>query len=74
VLPVLRTKEITKAGGTAAWANMTEALELAVPAYTKAIKAKDEETVGWARGKLALFVGGCCDEREFRSPREVVEL
>ncbi len=55
-LPAMRTTELD-AGGTAYWGNTTEALALAVPAYTQAVKAKDEETVGFARGKIALFIG-----------------
>lgn len=52
----MRTKDLD-VGGTAYWSNTTEALELAVPAYTQAIKNKEEETVAFARNKLALFIG-----------------
>lgn len=54
----LRTKDLD-VGGTAYWSNTTEALELAVPAYTQAIKNKEEETVAFARNKVALFIGKC---------------
>jgi len=52
----LRTKELD-VDGKAYWSNTTEAFELAVPAYTQAIKQKDEELVEFARGKIALFIG-----------------
>jgi hypothetical protein len=55
-LPVMRTKELDR-GGTAYWSNTTEALSLAVPRYTQAIKDKEEDIVGFARNKLALFIG-----------------
>lgn len=56
----LRTKDLDL-GGKAYWSNITDALELAVPAYTQAIKHKDEELVEFARGKLALFIGSSHD-------------
>jgi hypothetical protein len=52
----MRTKELD-VGGTAYWSNTTEALSLALPAYTQAIKNKDEEVVAFARNKVALFIG-----------------
>lgn len=55
-LPIMRTQDLDQ-GGTPYWANNTEALEMAVPAFTMAIKDRDEEMVSWARGKVALFVG-----------------
>lgn len=55
-LPVMRTRDLDK-GGTAYWNDTTEVMDLAVPAYTQAIKSKQEDVVGFARNKLALFIG-----------------
>jgi hypothetical protein len=52
----MRTRELD-GGGTAYWGNDTEARELAVPAFTMGVKERDEEFVGFARGKIALLVG-----------------
>ena len=70
-LPVMRTKELDQ-GGTAYWSNTSEAMQLAVPGYTQAIKNKEEDVVGFARNKIALFIGeseGAWDSLTFPSER-----
>jgi hypothetical protein len=54
--PIRRTKDID-AKGSGAWETDVEVLKYASPAYTLAVKEQDEETMGWARGKVVLFIG-----------------
>jgi hypothetical protein len=54
--PIRRTKDID-AKGSGAWETDVEVLKYASPAYTLAVKDQDEETMGWARGKVVLFIG-----------------